>query len=51
MLDECLEVPYLKYIVVVLQNGGKGLRRPGIFWLHLLKCKGGGVQQVWMIPP
>ena len=44
-------MPYLKDILVVLQNGGIGLRQPGIVWLHLLQCQRGGVQQVWLIPP
>ena len=51
MLSGCMEVPSLKDIVVVLKNFGKGLRRPGIVWLHLLKCQIGGVQQVFMITP
>ena len=32
-------MPSLKDIVAVPQNGGRDLRRHGIVWLHLLKCK------------
>ena len=37
--------------IICAKNGGRGLRRIGIVWLHLLKCQRGGVQQVWLIPP
>ena len=51
MLYGYMDMNSSKDIVVVLQNGGKNMRRPGIFWLHLLQCQGGGVQQVWLITP
>ena len=46
-----MEMPSLKDIVAVLQNGEKDLRQPGKAWLYLLQCLRGGVRHVCLIPP
>ena len=51
LLAGCLDVPSLKDIVVVPQSGVRDLCWLRKFWLHLLQCQRGGVQQVWLIHP